>query len=386
MESLISAYEYMLRACGTGGTVLLGCMVILFFIQVWYWGVLYGRIPSYRNAPGKSSHPPVSVAMIVRQADHGFIEERLPELLAQEYEEFEIIVADLAGDVEFSDALAAVADGNPKFNVTRLVKDARFPISDKMAFNVAIKAAKYDNILLSGIDCMPLSRQWIARMARGFDDAEIVIGYCGMEGGRSFTDRMIRLGCAALSVRWLSAAMRGKPYRGTIHNIGFTKQLYFGNGGFNFLNMNIGEDDLFIQKLLRCSSAAVAVSSNSVVRRPIWGGAGWWYAQRRMHSNGFRHYPARVKIYIGTELWSRFLFFATVAAAIAVLPAELKLFSVGLLAIRFGTVLFEMHRITRRLSEKGLLRAVPVYDLCSPFYEAWMALDRKFRRSPGLWR
>lgn len=386
MERLLSSYEYLLQACGTGGILLLAFLTALFFIQFWYWCVRYGRIPSYRGSSRGNPHPGVSVAMILHETDYGFIDDRLARFLGQEYDRFEIIVVDLCGDVEFSEALAAIAEHNPKLSVTRMARDPRFPISDKMAFNVAIKAAKYENIILSCVDCVPVSPQWIARMARGFDSAGIVIGYSGMEGGRSFSDRMIRMGCVGLSIRWLSAAMRGKPYRGAVQNLGFTKKLYFDNGGFNYLNMNIGEDDLFIQKLLKSSSAAVVVSSNSLIRRPIYGGLGWWYADRRMRSNAFRHYPARVRRYIATELWSRFLFFAAVAATVIILPMELKLFAIALLTLRLGIVVFEMRRITRRLSERGLLRTLPLYDMGAPFYEAWMALDRKFRRSPGLWR
>ena len=302
MERLSSAYAYLWETCGPWGIALLACMIILFFVQFWYWVGYYGRIPSYRNARAGDARPPVSVALVVHEPDYDFLENGLPVLLGQEYDDFEIIVTDLSGDVEFGEALAVIAEHNPRFNVTRMVRDARFPISDKMAFNVAIKAARYDNILLTTVDSRPASLQWIARMARGFDGAGIVIGYCGMEGASAFSSRLIRLDNAARAIRWLSAAMHGKPYRGTLQNIGFTKALYFGNGGFNYL------------------------------------------------------------------------------------PPELKLFAAGLLLIRFGLILFEMRRITRRLSEKGLMRAVPLYDLCSPLYEAWMAADRKFRRSPGLWR
>ncbi|KHE41977.1 MULTISPECIES: glycosyltransferase family protein [Rikenellaceae] len=387
MERLSSAYAYLWETCGPWGIALLACMIILFFVQFWYWVGYYGRIPSYRNARAGDARPPVSVALVVHEPDYDFLENGLPVLLGQEYDDFEIIVTDLSGDVEFGEALAVIAEHNPRFNVTRMVRDARFPISDKMAFNVAIKAARYDNILLTTVDSRPASLQWIARMARGFDGAGIVIGYCGMEGASAFSSRLIRLDNAARAIRWLSAAMHGKPYRGTLQNIGFTKALYFGNGGFNYLNMNIGEDDLFIQKLLETgTAAAVIVSSNSTVRQKIWGGTGWWYADRCMRSNAFRHYPAKVKTFVAAELWSRALFFAAAAAAVVLFPPELKLFAAGLLLIRFGLIFFEMRRITRRLSEKGLMRAVPLYDLCSPLYEAWMAADRKFRRSPGLWR
>ncbi len=183
MENLSSAYDYLLEACGPWGIALLAVTILLFFIQFRYWVGYYGRIPSYRNAPRGETRPPVSVALVVHQPDYDFLENGLPALLEQEYEAFEIIVADLSGDVEFGEALAVIAEHNPRFNVTRMVRDARFPISDKMAFNVAIKAARYDNLLLTTVDSRPASRQWIARMARGFEDAQIVIGYCGMEGG-----------------------------------------------------------------------------------------------------------------------------------------------------------------------------------------------------------
>ena len=250
MERLSSAYAYLWETCGPWGIALLACMIILFFVQFWYWVGYYGRIPSYRNARAGDARPPVSVALVVHEPDYDFLENGLPVLLGQEYDDFEIIVTDLSGDVEFGEALAVIAEHNPRFNVTRMVRDARFPISDKMAFNVAIKAARYDNILLTTVDSRPASLQWIARMARGFDGAGIVIGYCGMEGASAFSSRLIRLDNAARAIRWLSAAMHGKPYRGTLQNIGFTKALYFGNGGFNYLNMNIGEDDLYMQKVM----------------------------------------------------------------------------------------------------------------------------------------
>lgn len=368
------------------GIALLAVNVVLFFIQFRYWAIFYGRIPAYRNSSRSDARPPVSVAVILREADNSFLEEGLPALLGQEYDNFEIIIADISGDVEYGESLALLAGNNPRLSVTRMVRDPRFPISDKMAFNVAVKAAKFDNILLTTVDSRPASTQWIARMARGFDGAGIVIGYCGMYGGRPFSSRIIRTDNAAQATRWLSAAMRGMPYRGTIQNIGFTKKLYFENGGFNRLNMNIGEDDLFIQKLLLSANASVVVSSNSLVRRKIWGGAAWWYADRRMRSNTFRYYPPRVKMYIAAELWSRFLFFASVAAAVIMLPFEIRLFVLALLLLRFGLVMFEMRRIARRLSEKGLMRVAPLYDICSPAFEAWMALSRKFRHTPGLWR
>lgn len=386
MEGLLSAFEYLLVACGTWGVALLVCLIVFFFMQLWYWLVRYGRVPSYRNTHRSEEHPPVSVVVILHAVDYNFLEETLPVLMGQECEKFELVVADLSGDVEFGEALTLLADNNPKFSVTRMVRDSRFPISNKMALNVAIKAAAYENIIITTVESCPVSDQWLARMARGFADNEIVIGYCGMEQSTGFANRMIRIDRAGSAMRWIAAAMRGKPYRGTIHNIGFTKRLYFENGGFNYLNMNMGEDDLFMQKLLATASASVVVSQNSLVRQKVWGGLRWWYTLRKFYSNSFRYYPNDVKRYIGTELQSRFLFFVLVVISVVLLPLEVKLFALSLLLVRFLIILFEMRRILLRLSEKGLMKVVLLYDIVTPFYEAWMAVARSLRPSPGLWR
>lgn len=385
MEQLLSAYEQLWQACGAWGTILLAATIALFFFQFRYW-VRYGRIPSYRDPHHGESRPPVSVAMVLHESDDSFLNEGLPLLLGQEYDEFEVVAVDITGDMEFGEALSLIAANNPRLNVVHMVRDPRFPISDKMALNVAIKTARYDNILITTADCCPASPQWAARMARAFDSADVVIGYCGITD-ISPDSRIIRTACACHAVRWLSAAMSGKPYRAVIQNMGFTKQAYFSNGGFNYLNMNAGEDDLFIQKVLRSGWAAVVVSPNSLMRRTVWGGLRQWRAERKLRSGTFRYYTPQAKWYVSAELWSRALFFAAAIASIAILPLEMKLFAVALLAIRLGFVMLGMRRITRRLCEKGILATIPLYDMCSLLFEARMAVGRCFRRhQAGLWR
>lgn len=385
MERLSSAYAYLWETCGPWGIALLACMIILFFVQFWYWVGYYGRIPSYRNARAGDARPPVSVALVVHEPDYDFLENGLPVLLGQEYDDFEIIVTDLSGDVEFGEALAVIAEHNPRFNVTRMVRDARFPISDKMAFNVAIKAARYDNILLTTVDSRPASLQWIARMARGFDGAGIVIGYCGMEGASAFSSRLIRLDNAARAIRWLSAAMHGKPYRGTLQNIGFTKALYFGNGGFNYLNMNIGEDDLYMQKVMTHDNVSVILSPRATLREKMWGGMRWWMGQLRYYGSAFAFYPQQVKNYIQWELGSRALFFITAACALAVMPFEYKIAALVLVLVRYLLVAIQVRRIARRLGEAGMAGRYFVYDLLSPLW-AFLLGVLLLRRDDRVWR
>ena len=385
IEQLLSTLEDWCSAYGIAGLSVMVVCGVAFLVQLHYWVLRYGRIPTYRGSSAAAAEPSVSVAIICRGNDSDFLERRLPAMLEQEYNAFEIIVADITGDADFADALARIADHTPRLRVVHLVRDRRFPISDKQAFNMAIKAAACDNILLTTPDTMPDSPQWLARMSRGFATGDIVLGYCGMEGD-SLADKLIRIDNVGLTTRWLSAAVNRHPYRGTIQNIGFSKKLYFDNAGFNYLNMNIGIEDLFIQKLLPQTTVSIVVTPNSIVRQKIWGGLRWWYTLRRTNSFCFKNYPRPVKRSISTELISRAIFFAVSAVLLTLAPVEIKIWTGAVVSVRFGMVMFELHRITKRLGEKGLWAAAIVYDLLAPFYEACMSIDRRFRHTPNLWR
>ncbi|MFR0765261.1 MAG: hypothetical protein ACLSHL_15840 [Alistipes communis] len=93
----------------------------------------------------------------------------------------------------------------------------------KLALTVGIKACAYEHIVFTTTDCYPSSDKWLSLMAKGFINGDIVIGYCGIEPGKGLANRLMRCSRLAGSVRWLSAATRGRAYRGIAGNIGYTK-------------------------------------------------------------------------------------------------------------------------------------------------------------------
>ena len=136
--------------------------------------------------------------------------------------------------------------------------------------------------------------------------------------------------------------------------------------------MNIGEDDLFLQRILRDDNLSVVLSPRASVVQRVWGGLGWWTRQRRLYGAARRYYPLAVRNFIRWEPGSRLLFFLAAATAALVL-------------LRYGVVFAEIWRITRRLGERGLRGAYFVYDLLSPFYEMLVAL-LCLRRDDRVWR
>ena len=149
--------------------------------------------------------------------------------------------------------------------------------------------------------------------------------------------------------------------------------------------MNIGEDDLFMQQVMTRDNVSVILSPRATLREKTWGGMGWWMSQLRYYGSAFRFYPQAVRTYVGWELWSRVLFFATAACALAVMPLEYKIATLALVIIRYVVVALEVRRVARRLGESGIMGRYFIYDLLSPLWAAalWVML---LRRDDRVWR
>ncbi len=381
-------FETLFACYGWAGLALGAALLLLFAVQLWYYIFAYGRIPAYKNSRRPSvlnAEPPVSVVIPMFSEDYAFTEERLPLILAQNYPDFEVVIVYVGQDTDFYAELTGLNQTFAQVTVTKIHLDPRFPISRKMALNVGIKSAHYEHLVFSSTDAYPQSDRWLALMAKGFTKGEIVLGYCGIERGRGFANYMMRTWRMMHAADWIARAVRRRPYRGTLHNLGMTKRLYFGANGFSHLNMNIGEDDLFMQRVMTADNVSIILSPRASLREKTWGGFRWWISRLRYFGSAFRFYPMQVKNFVQWELASRLLFFATVVCALAVMPPEFKLAAFVLLAARYAVVALEVRRVARRLGEAGITGRYFLYDVLSPFYALLLAV-LLLRKDERVWR
>ncbi len=400
---MTNLFDTLLQHYGWEGTALCGVLLLMFFVQLYYYLLLYGAIPGYKTTRKQArleKEPPISVVIAMFAEDYDFVEHRLPLFLAQQQVTFEVVIVYVGSDRDFFEDLQRIRQNFPQVVVTKIELNPRFPISPKMALNVGIKSAHYEHVIFSTTDVAPTSDRWLALMAKGFTRGEVVIGYCGMENPRSSSSDdlpatmrpsrlaayLIRTSRMMTSVEWIASAVKGRPYRGIRHTIGITKTSYFGTmNGFGFLNMNIGEDDLFLQKILTRDNVAVVLSPRATLREKMWGGMKWWTDQQRYYGATHKNYPVWVRPYMSWERGSRVLFLFGVLIALLFLPIELKLAALLLLIVRYALVVFEVRRIGQRLGEKYLWRHYLLYDLWSPLQDLRVRL-LLLRKDPRVWR
>lgn len=363
-------------------------IVALLAVQIYYYSIRYRRVPRYSNnsLPERlTEEPPVSV-VIVTQEDADFLEERLPIYLTQDYENYEVVLVYVGNNEDFSIMLTQMRVKYPRLKITNIKQNTRFPISNKQALNFGIRAAAYDHILLSTSDTIVTSERWIRLMAKGFTRGDVVLGYCGVELRSGFVGRLMRTQRMVESMMWLSAAVCGKPYRGVRNTLGINRDLYLKVKGFNHLNMNMGEDDLFLQELAKEATVSVIISPRATVRQKVWGGASWWLGARKYFGHTYRFYPLAARNAIEWEGGSRVLFFMAATAALIALPVELKIATAVLVALRYVLVYATVNSVRKRLGEKHIMATYFLYDLFGVWVEVALAISRRIYKDETVWR
>ena len=381
--------DFIITHYGWQGCALAATILVLLCVQLWYYLVTYGRISRFRNSRRKkklTSEPPVSVIVPMFSEDYIYLDEQLPLLLGQQYATtFEVVIVYVGANSDFYEELSRLRLFHQNLTVTKIEFNPRFPISVKMALNVGIKAAHNEHLLITTTDSVPASDQWLAMMGKAFMRGDIILGYTALEHSKGLVNYLMRASRLQTSLYWLAAAVNGHTYRGSRNNFGFTKTIYFNAKGFNFLNMDIGEEDLFIQKVARQKNVSVVlIPKGSMIQQP-WGGLKWWISQLHHYGSAYRFYPRNIRNNIEWELGSQVLFFIAILTAIIFMPLEFKIAAALLLIIRYIVVVLRVRSVAKRVGERGMVLRYALFDLFNPLLMLGVKIAM-LRKDETVWR
>lgn len=382
-------FDYIISHYGWQGTALAACILVLFAVQLYYYLIVYGRISRFRNSRRKKtleSEPPVSVVIPLFSEDYRYLEESLPLILGQQYgATFEVVLVYVGASNDFYEELARMRLVYPNLTITKIEYNPRFPISVKMALNVGIKSAHNEHIIISTTSAQPATEQWLAMMGKAFMRGNIVLGYTAIEQKPGLKNYLMRMSRMQMSMYWMAQSVNHNTYRGSRNNFGFTKTIYFGTKGFSHLSMNIGEEDLFIQKIAKRNNVSTVLIPKATMLEHAWGGWRWWIAQLRHYGEAYKLYPIEIRNTIEWELGSQTLFFLTILAALIIMPLEFKLAALLLLILRYIIVMLRAHSIAKRVGEKGVMLRYWIFDIFNPLLMLCVRVAM-IRKDSTVWR
>jgi cellulose synthase/poly-beta-1,6-N-acetylglucosamine synthase-like glycosyltransferase len=220
-----------------------------------------------RRRVAKNISPvPVSVIVVAHDEEQN-LKELVPDLLAQDYPEFEVIIVNDRSNDGTYDFLLEETKKNSRLRMVNVENVPAHVNGKKFGITLGIRAASHEWVLLTDADCRPAGKAWISGMSSQFtDETKFVLGFSPYQRRSGFLNLFIRFESLLTLIQYFSFAWLKNPYMGVGRNLAYRKSLFLEKKGFNqFLGVTGGDDDLFVNQHAKGADTLVAFTPETHV-------------------------------------------------------------------------------------------------------------------------
>lgn len=302
---------------------ILGGLLLFFIIQFLFYFLLFKKPYVYekkriiKSVPD-TDLPPISVVIVSKNESEN-LATTLPFILEQDYPNFEVVVVNSGSTDETDMLLTGLKQKYPHLYYTYIPKEAERLNEKKLALTVGIKAAKNDILIFTEAFCKPVSDKWIREFAIEFiNGKDIVLGFCKYNiPGKVPMKRFIQYDNLVHSLKYLSMAIARKPFMGIGKNMAYRKEYFFREKGFSsFLNIDGGEDDLFINGIANKNNTAVVISPDSFTESNVVNNFATWRFIKSKYLYTKQFYKGARSFIFGWETFTKYSFYICLILAI----------------------------------------------------------------------
>jgi len=372
---------------------LLGALVVLFIWQVYFYARYMAAVSRQQRRLDKhplaepQAWPGVSVIVSARNEEQN-LRNFLYALLNQDYPQYELIVVNDGSEDRTQMVLEDYHQRYSNLHITFVPVDARVTSSKKLALTLAIKAAKYEHLLLTDADCVPESNHWIREMVKGMlsqPNAQLALGYSPYFLGKECVNRIIRYETLFNGLHYMGRAICGQPYMGVGRNMMYTKSMFMERKGFSGqLTLRSGDDDLFVNKVANRTNTVVVCHSDALTWSLPKQTFREWMIQKRRHLSVSPYYKQSTRMMLGLESVMRGLWYVAVIAGLALGTFWVMVLTAFLLVVRLLMQMGIINGAARRMGEKPFGLIILWYDICLPLLTAFL-LSTQPRNQINRW-
>ena len=269
-------------------------------IQLVYWLVWLIGVSRIKNPNSTPKSHGVSV-IIAANNELTNLQHLLPSIFNQNHTLFEVIIIDDRSSDGSFEFLLEQANEHSNLKVITVSELPNHLNAKKYALTLGIKAAKYEQILLTDADCQPLSENWITLFASKWEEGnEFVLGFSSYLKQPGLLNYFIRFETILTGIQYLGAAALGTPYMGVGRNLSYSKSLFLAKKGFHgFQNLMGGDDDVYVNKYAQESNTNILLSPDSVTSSIPKSKISDFFTQKTRHLSVGKHYSSKSKIILG---------------------------------------------------------------------------------------
>lgn len=371
--------------------LLVSLLIQLFYYLHYYNGIIRYNRKIKKNLIGyTTSKPPVSIIVCAKNESEN-LELHLPMLLEQEYPKYEVIVVNDGSTDESCDLLERLDKKYSNLYHTFLPMDAKYMSRKKMCLNVGIKAAHYEHLIIVDADCEPGSKKWLSNIMKNYTpETDIVLGYSDFKKKNGFLYRLIGYENLLSTMQYMGYALKGKVLRGTSRNLSYKKSTFINNKAFSsHLNLEYGDDDLFLQEIATSKNARIEFSSDSSTHtnRDLSFKNYMYDKERRMMTQS--RYKGYLKALLFIDCLSKLMFIILLIGLIigAIIGKDVILATIagGVFLLNFTTQCVVINKTASILQESKFYLSILFFELIRPLISLYVAIVKTFSKNKNTW-
>ncbi len=347
-------------------TILLYLLYTIGIVQGIFLLIIFPRLLFFnktKTLKDKTENLPGVSVVIAAKDEYPNLKKFLPQILNQDYPNFEIIVVNNGSEDDSEFLLKEMQNDYPNLKYINVKSDANFFEGKKFPLSIGIKSAKNEILLLTDADCYPSSPNWISNFVNTYDPkTEIILGYGGYETRKGLLNKIIRFDTIRVALLYFSFATWKIPYMGVGRNLSYRKSLFYSNGGFTkHYKIPSGDDDLFINQVATRKNTAIIFNADSKTISVPKESFSDWFKQKRRHFTTGKLYKKWHIFLLGLWETSTILYFFISILMLALkINIEIVLYFIG---IRTIVSFFIVKKLLKSVNERKLLLLSPLLEL-----------------------
>jgi glycosyltransferase involved in cell wall biosynthesis len=244
--------------------ILIAAFGLFFLIQLFYFILKAIFISGKKKKKSNPVYPPVSLIICSRNYEDE-LKVILPELLNQDYPEFQVVVVNDCSYDGTEWYLSNLKLEYSNLKTTRILQETDFP--NALALTVGIRAASNDWMIFLNPLCIIPGKNWLKSYAENLlPGKEAVFGYVNISSSKGSMRNMLRYEYFSSFI--LSGAARGLglPMPVTDMNIAYKKSPFIDKKGFAaVLESPFCENELYLNEISNRRNSVIIMNKESSI-------------------------------------------------------------------------------------------------------------------------